>query len=119
MKLFNSILIVLAMYSCSVSEGRQGIMIKSEKDTVFLGERYRAEIYVNHKDSIFPKFGIIRGNKSVLIPVDYDKDCAVFCAVARDTGKIIYEGFVEYVDNEDINRKEDFVIVFYSVDQAD
>jgi len=117
MKSKTLIIVGLFLLSCTTNKTDE-VKIVLDKSKVQEGETITARLYVEHNDSINPEFYIITNQDTASIPVDdNDNNCGVFKAVGRRLGNNEYNGFVEFVDKNNIEQKYTFTIK-YSVIKA-
>ncbi|GAH79509.1 unnamed protein product [marine sediment metagenome] len=103
----------LILYSCNESVSDSNVLIKSKNDTIEIDEIYKAELYVLHTDSSLPNFYVASNRDTFLLPFDERKKCAVYKAVGGKKGKMSYEGYVKYINQEGIERKQNFQIKYF------
>jgi hypothetical protein len=110
--------VVFIFISCLLSgacvpNNNPSVIIQTKSDTINDGEIFSAELFVPHNDSILPSFFIIRDLDTFNLHVDESKRCGLFNAVGRGPGEKTYNGYVEYVNKEGRNKKENYTIRFY------
>ena len=110
---FIILFLFLILYSCNESVSDSNVLIKSKNDTIEIDEIYKAELFVVYIDSILPNFYIASNRDIFILPFDERKKCAVFKAVGRKKGKMSYEGYVKYINQECIERKQNFQIKYF------
>ena len=110
---FIILLLFLILNSCNENVSDSNVLIKSINDTIKIDEIYEAELYVVYTDSILPNFYVGSNRDTFLLPFDENKKCAVFKAVGRKKGKMSYEGYVKYINQEGIERKQNYQIEYF------
>ena len=110
---FIILFLFLILNSCNDNVSDLNVLIKSINDTIKIDEIYEAELYVVYTDSILPNFYVGYNRDTFLLPFDEKKKCAVFKAVGRKKGKMSYEGYVKYINQEGIERKQNYQIEYF------
>jgi len=103
----------LVLNSCNKSLSDSNVLIKPKNDTIKIDEIYETELHVASIDSILPNFYIVSHKDTFLLPFDEEKECAVFKAVGRKKGKVLYKGYVKYIDKKGIEKEQDFQIEYF------
>jgi hypothetical protein len=106
------IVMCLTLNSC-FSNSHNDVVIKANSDTVSIGTRYIAELYVSYQPPVSPSFFIIKDRDTIQLPFDTNKKCAIYRAVGGKPGEKICNGYVEYVTLKGDRKKETFSIKFY------
>ncbi|MCD6565133.1 MAG: hypothetical protein J7K53_04240 [Bacteroidales bacterium] len=112
-KSFVILFLFLLLNSCNENVSDSNVLIKSKNDTIKIDEIYEAELYVVYTDSILPNFYVGSKKDTFLLPFDEKKKCAVFKAVGRKNGKMSYEGYVKFVNQEGFEKKQNFQIEYF------
>ncbi len=110
---FIILFLFLILNSCNENVSDSKVLIKSINDTIKIDEIYEAELYVVYTDSILPNFYVGSNKDTFLLPFDEKKKCAVFKAVGRKKGKMSYKGYVMYLNQEGIEKKQNFQIEYF------
>ena len=106
----------LIFTACNEHLKESNVMIKSESDTIEIDNIYKAELYIDHLETILPDFNIIHNNDTFLIPFEEEMNCAIFQAVGRTVGNMSYKGYVDFTNAKGKVGKKDFEILFYVKD---
>jgi hypothetical protein len=104
--------VILIFGTCSNSE-QSDINIYTAKDTVNVGEIFKAEISIPYYKDILPKVYIISKGDTIPIPYYADSKCAVFQSSGKSEGIRKYNGLADYYNQEGELKRESFIIEYY------
>jgi hypothetical protein len=107
---------VFLIVQCTGSDIKN-VRIKLDKETVVTGGVITARLYVSHKESTVPAYHIVRELDTARLAIDFlDNNCGVFRAAYKSPGKKEINGFVEFLDKQDIKQSLNFTFKFEVVD---
>jgi hypothetical protein len=111
-KYFYFVILSLMLNSCRTNS-HNDVLIQSTFDTIIVGGRFSAELYIRSDTSIAPSFYIIKDNDTFRLALDQVKKCALFRAVEHESGEKNYNGYVEFINIKGIKERKDFSIKFF------
>jgi hypothetical protein len=89
------------------------VIIKSVSDTVNVGERFSAKLYLKFDTTYAPSFFIFVGKDTFRLNVDDHEKCAQFKAVESKVGEKTYNGYVDFINPKGASNRKLFSIKFY------
>jgi hypothetical protein len=111
-KIFYLVALSFMLNSCRTNS-QNDVLIKSNFDTISIGGRFTAELYIRCDTSIAPSFFILKDNDTFYLALDQVKKCAIFKAVEYESGEKTYIGYVEFRNIRGNKEKKDFSIKFF------
>jgi len=115
MKVFSFLIGIIFLFisiECSTSIKTSDIRICKNRDTVDVGELFRAELHIENYSKRSPDFYIIGKNDTNRIRFNDTIRSAIFQGKGHKAGPKKFKGFAVYFDSIGRLKKEDFEISF-------
>ncbi len=97
----------------SCSEVKNEVIIKKDKDTVSVNEVVEIQLSIEHFEGFLPDFRLIRKEDTARLWYHKKENVANIKFTREKKGKHSFKGFVNYIDKNEIRKKQNFEFSFF------
>lgn len=106
------IITICGFIRCKNNHQGSEVSITYNKETIEINDTLLVELRIQHSETILPRFYIIANKDTILLPYDQEKDCGLFKAIGKRSGRVQYNGFVSVVEKNGQKKTESFEIIY-------